>query len=92
MYNDKLGKWIAFKLVNQLKTILFITLYYILNYTGGVYSALKQYNQIDGKVKNATKYRKEILTKIKQYIEEQIQINDIFIAGDFNQFIGSNEI
>ena len=89
---DKLGKWIGFKLTNQLKTILVITVYRILNCTGGVYSTLSQYNQADGKIKNAAKYRKELLSKIEEYIASQQQINDILIAGNFNQFIGSNEI
>ena len=33
-----------------------------------------------------------MLIEFKQYIKKQSQINDILIAGDFNQFIGSNEI
>ena len=40
VYNNKLGRWVAFKLTNKLKTILFITVYCILNSIGGVYSAL----------------------------------------------------
>ena len=41
VYNDKLGRQMAFKLVNQLKTILFIIVYCIPNSTEGVYLALK---------------------------------------------------
>ena len=44
VYIDKLGKQIVFKLTNQLKTILCITLYHIPNGTRGVYSTLSQYN------------------------------------------------
>ena len=43
-------------------------------------------------MKNATKYRKEILSEIAQYIEEQTNVNDILITEDYNQFIGSNQI
>ena len=60
--------------------------------TRGVYSALSQYNQADRKVKNVMKYHKELLTKIKEYIATQNYVNNILIAKDFNQFIGSNEI
>ena len=41
VYNDKLGRWVAFKLTNKLKIILFIIVYCIPNSTGGVYSALQ---------------------------------------------------
>ena len=87
VYTDKLGKWIALKLTNQLKTILCNTLYRIPNYTRGVYFILSQYNQSDRKIKNATKYRKEILNEIIQYIEGQRNINDILIVENYNQFI-----
>ena len=89
---DKLGKQIEFKLINQLKTILVITVYRIPNCTGGVYSALSQYNQADSEIKNTIKYQKELLSEIEDYIASQQQIKDILIAGDFNQFIGSNKI
>ena len=41
VYNDKLGRWVAFKLTNKLKTILFIAVYRIPNSIGGVYLALQ---------------------------------------------------
>ena len=41
VYNDKLGRWVAFKLTNKLKIILFIIVYHIPNGIGGVYSALQ---------------------------------------------------
>ena len=43
-------------------------------------------------MKNATKYRKKNLKEISQYIEGQWNINNILIAGDYNQYIESNEI
>jgi len=48
---DKLGKWMAFELINYKKIILIIIIYQITNRTGGVYSILNQYNQGDGNSK-----------------------------------------
>ena len=62
---DKLGKWIGFKLTNQLKTILVITVYRIPYCTGGVYSALSQYNQADSKIRMLQNIVKNYSVRLK---------------------------
>ena len=47
---------------------------------------------MDEKVKNALKYRIEILKQIKVFINNNPKINDIILAGDFNQDISVLEI
>ena len=37
-------------------------------------------------------YRKEIFNDIKKHIDENPDINDIIIGGDYNQNIGDKEI
>ena len=54
--------------------------------------AITQYNQMMGEMKNATTYRKSISQEILQYIQSCENVNDIVIRGDYNQFIGVNEI
>ena len=51
-----------------------------------------QYNEKDRKIKSANVYRKQIFTKIKQYIQNQMDINDIILLGDLNQSIYSSEV
>ena len=58
----------------------------------GVYNSLTQYNRMDSKVKNAKWYRKEIFSQILNYLSENKYINNMIIAGDLKQDIGSTEI
>ena len=47
---------------------------------------------IDGKVRLTGEYRKEIFNEIKKHINSNEDINDIIIAGDYNQFVVDNEV
>ena len=47
---------------------------------------------IDGKVRSTGEYRKEIFNEIKKYVNSNEDINDIIIAGDYNQHIADNEV
>ena len=47
---------------------------------------------MDGKVKTTIEYRKEILNKIQAYLKVNNSINNIIIAGNYNQSIVLNEI
>ena len=47
---------------------------------------------IDGKVRLTGEYRKEIFNKIKKYVNSNEDINDIIIAGDYNQYVVDNEV
>ena len=48
---DLLGKWIVYQMSNSTKTILFITVYRILQSTNeGIYKAITQYNQMVGDI------------------------------------------
>jgi len=58
---------------------------------GNKYS-LTQYNLVDGKAKKPAQYRKEILSEIKKYVKDNEDIEEIILAGDFNQDIRSNEV
>ena len=90
---DKLGKWIAFKITKEEKTILMIQLYRIpISTPQGVYNVLTQQNSIEKNVKSAAEYRKEILMEIKQYVMQQNNISDVLIMGDQNQDVTTREI
>ena len=47
---------------------------------------------MDGKAKKLTQYRKEILSEIKKYVKDNEDLEEIILAGDFNQDITSNEV
>jgi len=76
------------KLKCSMKTIVIINIYRLpaILSNGPKYS-LTQYNIIEGKIKTINEYRKEI-----QYLKDNNNIDNIIIAGDFNQYIGLNEI
>ena len=48
-----------------------------------IHTASTQYNQIEGKVKDATAYRKEVLKEIEKYVIKQ-NPTDIIVIGDIN--------
>ena len=90
---EKVGNWIAMQLQYQDKTIVIINVYRLPSSLPNRSSyCLTQYNILEGKVKGINEYRKEIFQQIKQYLENDNTINDIIIAGNFNQNINSNEI
>ena len=91
----RLGNWIAFGMNHNSKRLEIINLYRIPMANGnasGICSSLTQYHLIDGNVKSPNEYRKEIFTEIKNHIRQNKNINDIIIAGDYNQDISSKEI
>jgi len=47
---------------------------------------------IEGKVEGPSEYRKSILKKIKQYLNDNNDISDIIITEDFNQNIMATEM
>ena len=58
----------------------------------GLKCCLAQHNILEGNAKEATEYRKEILVEMKKHVQVKKEINDIIIAGDFNQSIDSNKV
>ena len=90
---DKLGKWSTFTMSNNNKKVLFITIYRISQSSDqGVYKSLSQYNNINGKIITATKYRKEVFTEIVHYTQSLEGINNIILGRDINQNIESIEV
>ena len=82
---DPIGKWLAYPVSNGQKTIIFITLYRILqSLNNGIYKSVSQYNLIKGEVNTAALHRKSIFKEILKYVNEQEEINDIVIGEDFN--------
>ena len=47
---------------------------------------------LEGNAKSAQEIRKETLIQIKQYIQQNNDIDDIIIVGDLNENVNSNEI
>ena len=89
---DEIVQQISFKLSNGKKSILVISLYRILQATDqGIFTSISQYNQIQGEINTATKYRKQILQNMVQLVEQEV-CNNIIIYGDFNQDIASSKI
>ena len=90
---SKLGNWISVPMQHNGKKILIINVYRIpASSAQGPRCSLTQYNVVEGKVKSATEYRKEIFKQIKQHVNKQHDIDDLIIAGDLNQNINANEI
>ena len=91
----RLGNWMAFEMSHNSKRIEIINLYRIPYANGkasGICSSLMQYHLSDGSAKTSNDYRKEIFKEIKNHIKQHNDINDIIIAGDYNQDISSKEI
>ena len=89
----KLGNWVAMTMKHNGKAILFINVYRIPYTTHqGPRSCLTQYNVLEGNAKSAQEIRKETLIQIKQYIQQNNDIDDIIIVGDLNENVNSNEI
>ena len=91
----RLGNWMAFEMSHNSKWIEVINLYRIPYANGkasGICSSLTQYHLRDGSAKTSNDYRKEIFKEIKHHIKQHNDINDIIIAGDYNQDISSKEI
>ena len=85
IFKGKLGKWIAIKLSAQNRKIAIINIYHLpSSISNRNKCSLTQYNLIDGKAKKPSQYRKEILRDIKKYVEENEDIEDTILAGDFN--------
>ena len=58
-HKDKLGKWTTFTISNNIKIVLVIIMYRILNSNNrGSSTSIAQYNTIEARIKNATRYRK----------------------------------
>jgi len=92
IHKSNLGNWMAIQLTHNNKTLVIINLYRIpISSSKGPRCCLTQYNLSEGKVKNSNKYRKEILSQIEEYVNSN-NIDEIIIAGDYNQQISSNEI
>jgi len=89
----RLGNWIAILLQHKGKRVELISIYRILDSSSnGVCCSLIQYNLIDGKMNTPTVYRKEIFNDIVYHVSSNPEINDIIIAGDYNQFLNENEV
>jgi len=47
---------------------------------------------MEGKVKISNRHRIEIFNQILTHVKENLTIDDIVIAGDLNQWIGSTKV
>jgi len=91
----RLGNWMAFDMRHNSKRLEIIQLYRIPvtnKKASGICSSLTQYHLSDGKAKSSNEYRKEIFREIKHHINQNKNINDIIIAGDYNQDVTSREV
>lgn len=60
--------------------------------SNGVCSSLAQCHLADAKVKKAKEHRKEMFEEIRKHVRTNEEINDIIIAGDYNQNIADKEV
>ena len=89
----RLGNWLAFSLQHKKKKLEIITIYRIpRTSSNGVSCSLTQYNRINRKINSTTSYRKELLNDIREHLRKNPDINDVIISGDYNQYLGNNEI
>ena len=94
MQKGRLGNWIAIPVICKRKRLEIISLYRIptASESEGIYSSLAQYQFIDAKAKKSKEYRTEIFKEIITHIRSNQEINDIIIAGDYNQNINDKEV
>lgn len=90
----RLGNWIAFSLECKGKRIEIISAHRMLmsSDSNGVHSSLAQYHLADAKVKKAKECRKEIFEEIRKHAQANKEINNVIIAGDYNQNIADKEV
>ena len=89
----RLGNWIAIPIQHKGKRVELISIYRIPSSSNyGICCSLTQYNLIDGKMNTPTTYRKELFDDIVSHINRNTEINDIIIAGDYNQYLNDNEV
>ena len=93
VHKGKLGNWIAIKLSAQKKKIAITNIHRIpASTSNGNKCSLTQCNLVDGKAKKLSQHRKEILKETQKHVEDNEDIDDIILAGDFNKDVASNEI
>ena len=89
----RLGNWIAIPLHHRDKRVEVICIYRIpSSSSNGVCCSLTQYGRIDGKMNTPTVYRKELFSDIVKHVSNNPKINDIIIAGDYNQDLNDNDV
>ena len=89
----RLGNWSAIALEHNGKRLEIINLYRIPSSSpNGECCSYTQYVLVDKRIKTIAEYRKEILNEIKHHIQENDDITDILIAGDYNQDIRDTAI
>ena len=89
----RLGNWIAFPLQNEKKRVEVITIYRIPSTSSNeTCCSLTQYNQSERTMSMASKYRKEIFQEIQDHIRKNLEINNVIICGDYNQYIGDIQV
>ena len=80
-----MGRWNAFKLINDTKTILCIIYYRIPTISSkGIHSNKAQINCKVKEVKSNTKLREEILNDLSVYIKSQ-KATDVILASNLNK-------
>ena len=89
----RLGNWIAIPLQHKGKRVEIICIYRIpSSSSNGVKCSLTQYNRIDGEMSTSTVYRKELFKDVEMHVRNNTDINNIIIAGDYNQYLNDNEV
>jgi len=92
---DKKGRWCAFTLEDNKRTIRIINMYRIPDNThSGIMTSKAQYDRIEGKIRTAKEYREEILIEVSNEVQEQREkgISEYIIAGDMNQDVTKERI
>ena len=93
VHEGKLGNWIAMKLSAQKKKIAITNIHRIpASTSNGNKCSLTQCNLVDGKAKKPSQCRKEILKETQKHVEDNQDIDNTILTGDFNQDIASNEV
>ena len=92
-HHSKLRSFIIVKLKKDSKIIALISLCRIPSSSPrGSSCCVAQHNAKEEKAESPNKHRKSIFKQIKQYLEDNSNVNNIIVAGDFNQDISSLEM
>ena len=88
----QLGNWVGIQMKHNGKTIVVINVCRLPNSSQqGPTRCVTQCNLLEGNAKTSNEFRRETLKQIKQHVNE-MDADDIIIAGDLNESVNSKEI
>ena len=90
---DELGRWSSIKIGGNGRNVQIITMCRIpMSSKEGIYSSKAQHDRKTGNIQNAKKHRTEVLKSITNLVNSMEKVEDVTLAGDFNEDIEYEDI